>query len=359
MKKRILKVATLLMLVFLLSITASAKLRIALLLNGNLGDMSFFDSAAAGMKTIEKELGATIKIIEAGPDPSNWEPALADLSEMGWDLIIVGTPTMAEFVENIAPLYPKQKYIFFDGSVDYSKGGLDNVYSIQYKQNEGSFLAGALAAMVTSSNLSFANPEKYIGFLGGMDYPIINDFLIGYIQGAKYIDPDIKVSISYVGNFVDAAKGKELSLAQYNQGVDVSFNVAGGAGLGQIEAAYEVKKYVIGVDSDQALLFEKHSPEKTEHILTSMLKRVDNSLVHAVKRYVEGTLEFGKMEALGLKEGAVGLADNKYYRQIVPEEMRKKIEELSDKIVNDEIIVNTAFGMSQEELEQIRSSVRK
>ncbi len=130
MKKRILKVATLLMLVFLLSITASAKLRIALLLNGNLGDMSFFDSAAAGMKTIEKELGATIKIIEAGPDPSNWEPALADLSEMGWDLIIVGTPTMAEFVENIAPLYPKQKYIFFDGSVDYSKGGLDNVYSI-------------------------------------------------------------------------------------------------------------------------------------------------------------------------------------------------------------------------------------
>ena len=146
-------------------------------------------------------------------------------------MIILGTWQMTESLEAIAPWNPNVKYIIFDTEVDYSKGNLDNVYSITYKQNEGSFLAGALAAMITNSDLPKVNSDKAIGFLGGMDIPVINDFLVGYIEGALYIDPEIKVDISYIGSFDDSAKGKEMALAQYNRGVDIGFNVAGQAGF--------------------------------------------------------------------------------------------------------------------------------
>lgn len=358
MNKKVLTILMVVLLVGILTVTASAdKLRVVLLINGTLGDRSFFDSAANGMRIIKEELGARTKIIEMSYDPSKWEPTLADVSDMDWDIIIVGTWQMTEMLEKIAPKHPDKKYIIFDTSVDYSKGNLDNVYSILYKQNEGSFLAGALGAMVTSSDLPLANEDNYIGFLGGMDIPVINDFLVGYIQGAKYIDPEIKVAISYIGDFSDSAKGKEMALAQYNMGVDIGFNVAGQAGLGQIEAAKEANRYAIGVDSDQALLFEESAPDKAALILTSMLKRVDNSLVRAIKLYQEGKLEFGKEEALGIKEGAVGLADNKYYQKLVSDEMKAKLKELRAKIESGEIVVESAIGMSNERLDEIRNSV--
>lgn len=358
MNKRVLTIVMVMLMVGLLTMTASAQLRVALLINGTLGDRSFFDSAANGMEIIKKELGVRTKVIEMSYDPSKWEPTLADVSDMNWDIIIVGTWQMTEYLEKIAAQHPEKKYIIFDTSVDYSKGNLDNVYSILYKQNEGSFLAGALAAMVTTSDLPLANDDKYIGFLGGMDIPVINDFLVGYIQGAKYVEPGIKVAISYIGDFADSAKGKEMALAQYNLGVDVGFNVAGQAGLGQIEAAKDAQRYAIGVDSDQALLFEENAPEKSELILTSMMKRVDNSLVRAIKLYQEGKLEFGKAEALGIKEGAVGLADNKYYQMLVTDEMRDTLSELKEKIESGEIKVESAIGMSNERLDEIRNSVR-
>ncbi|RLD17297.1 MAG: BMP family ABC transporter substrate-binding protein, partial [Caldiserica bacterium] len=196
----------------------------------------------------------------------------------------------------------------------------------------------------TTSDMPLANPEKIIGFLGGMDIPVINDFKVGYIQGAHYIDPDIKVLVSYAGSFSDPAKGKELVLAQYDQGADISFNVAGETGLGLLDAAKERNKYAIGVDSDQYIMFKDSDPEKAAHIVTSMMKNVDNSLFRGIKLHMEGKLEYGKAEALGIKEGGVGVADNENYKKLVPEEFRKKIKELEEKIVNGEIVVDTVFG---------------
>ncbi|GAB6116693.1 MAG: basic rane protein [Thermoanaerobacterium sp.] len=335
-------------------------LKIVLLINGTLGDKSFFDSANHGMELIKQEYGDKVitKVIEMSYDNSKWEPTLQDVSEQDWDIIIVGTWQMAEYLEKIAPQYSEKKYIIFDTSVDYAKGDLSNVYSILYKQNEGSFLAGALAAKIANSNMPLVTGKKLIGFLGGMDIPVINDFLVGYIQGAKYVDKDIKVAISYIGDFSDSAKGKELALAQYQQGVAIGFNVAGQAGLGQLDAAKEMNRYVIGVDSDQAMLFAESDPAKANLIVTSMLKRVDNSLVRAIKLYKEGTLKFGQAEALGLKEDAVGLADNEYYRKLVPEEIRQYIEELKLKIINGEIKVDSALGMDTNKLNEIRNSVK-
>ena len=307
---------------------------------------------------IKNELGAEVKTIELGYDDTKWEPALIDASEGDWDVIIVGTWQMTEKLEKIAPDYPDKKYFIFDTTVDYSKGNLNNVYSIEYKQNEGSFLAGALAAKITTSDMPLANPDKKIGFLGGMDNPVINDFLVGYIQGAKYIDKDMKVAISYIGNFNDSAKGKEMALAQYNAGVDIGFNVAGQAGLGQLDAAKEKKRYAIGVDSDQALLVKDKDPDKANLITTSVLKRVDVSLLRGAKMFKEGNAPFGKSEQLGLKEECIGLANNEYYEKIVPEAMRKEIDELSKKIMDGEIKVDTAMGMDVKKLNEIKDSVK-
>ncbi len=335
-------------------------LKVVLILNGVLGDKSFFDSANNGMKMIADKYGdkVLVKTIEMSYDQTKWEPTLQDVSEEDWDIIICGTWQMVEMLQDIAPEYPEKRYIIFDSGVDYSLGNLDNVYSIGYKQNEASFIAGALAARMTSSGQPLANDEKLIGFLGGMDIPVINDFLVGYIEGAQYIDPDTKVAISYIGSFSDSAKGKEMALAQYNLGVDIGYNVAGQAGLGQLDAAKDVNRYAIGVDSDQAAIFIESDPEKAELITTSVLKRVDNSLLRAIDLHLEGKLKYGTMEVLGFSDDCVGLAENEIYQRVVPAEIRNELADIEKKIVSGDIVVSSAFGMTTEELNSLRNAVK-
>ena len=326
------------------TVFAAPKLKVVLYVNGTLGDKSFFDSAQSGVQRAVKELGITAKTIEGGFDPARWEPDIAQLSEGDWDIIIAGTWQLQEILEKLAPLNPKKKYITYDTTVTYSKGGMDNVYSILYKQNEGSFLVGALAAIVTKSKMPLANPQKVVGFLGGMDIPVINDFKVGYEQGVKYIDKDVNVLVSYVGNFSDSAKGKELMMAQYDQGADIGFNVAGQAGLGLLDAANDKKRYAIGVDSDQYLLLKDSDPEKASYIATSMLKNVGSSLFRAIKGTIDGSIKYGAAEALGIKEGAIAVAENENYTKVVSAAVRSQIKDIEKKIVAGQIKVDTAFG---------------
>jgi len=337
------------------------QLKVALFLPGNLGDMGFFDSAARGVKMAAEELGIQYTIIEAGPDPAAWGPGLEDVAYGPYDVVITGAPPMATHVERVAVLLPDKHFILFDTQVNYERHPeLTNVYSILYKQNEGAFLAGALAALVTTSDMPKANPEPIIGFIGGQDYPVINDFLVGYIQGAQYINPEIKVLIAYAGTFSDPAKGKELALAQYRAGADIVFPAAAMTSLGALEAAKEIDKYAIGVDDDQSLIFTEKlgDTETAEHILSSALKKVDVSLFQALKLHVTGKLPYGQAEAWGIAEGAVGLADNLIYRTHVPESFRKTLTELEQKILAGEIIVRSAFGMSPQELDAMRQAVK-
>ncbi len=336
-------------------------LKIALLLNGTLGDKSFFDSSNRGLEMAKEKFGDKIefKPVEMTTDETKWKPTLYDYCDDGsWDVIIAGTWQMVEPLEEVAPKYPDQKFILFDDTMNYDGGAFPNVYSILFKQNEVSFLAGALAARITTSeDMEKVNPaDKIIGFLGGTENTTIDDFLIGYIEGAKYIEEDIKVVISFVGNFYDTPKGKDLALAQYQQnGVDIGFNVAGLAGLGQIDAAVDVDKYAIGVDSDQAVIMGE---PKANYIPASALKNVDNAILRAVSLELEGKLEYGKNESLGIKEGGVAISDNEYYQKIVPQTIRDEIAELSDKIENGEIKVDTAFGKTPQEIQDIKDSVR-
>ena len=343
-KKWLVLLVALVLVLSSVSVFAAPKLKVVLYVNGTLGDKSFFDSANAGVQRAVKELGITAKTIEGGFDPARWEPDIAQLSEGDWDIIIAGTWQLQEILEKLAPKNPKKKYITYDTTVTYSKGGLGNVYSILYKQNEGSFLVGALAAIVSKSRMPLSNGQKVIGFLGGMDIPVINDFKVGYEQGAKYIDKDMNVLVSYVGNFSDSAKGKELMLAQYDQGADIGFNVAGQAGLGLLDAAKDKKRYAIGVDSDQYLLLKDSDPEKASYIVTSMLKNVGASLFRAIKGTLDGTIKYGEAEALGIKEGGVGVADNENFTKLVSPAVRNQIKDLEKKILSGQIKVDTAFG---------------
>lgn len=323
--------------------TDDAQLKVVLYMNGNLGDKSFFDSASRGMEMAEKDFGIFVKSIEGGYDTARWAPDIEQLCQGDWDIIIAGTWQLQEIIQDIAPQYPEKKFFLYDTAVDYSAGNLDNVYSILYKQNEGSFLAGAIAGLITTSDLEYANKDKKIGFIGGMDIPVINDFKVGFIQGAKFIDPEIECLVYYVGDFNDPAKAKELSLAMFEQGVDIAFNGAAQAGLGLLDAGSEKKAYTIGVDSDQYLLYKESEPQRAAFIVTSMLKNVDASLYRAIEKHIDGSLVYGAVEQLGIENNGVGLADNENYRSIVTPEFIEKIQSITDMIQSGEIVVDTAF----------------
>ncbi len=323
--------------------------KVALLLNGTLGDKSFYDSANEGLTRLRDELGADVfdfKVEQMGgtaADESKWEPTLLDYCDSGeYDVIIMGTWQMADPLAKAADQYPDQKFMFFDEQFDFEgNGNPQNIYNILYKQNEVSYLVGAAAAMMTTDEtIEGIDPStKKIGFLGGMDNAVINDFLKGYEQGAKDIDPEIEVQVSWVGDFVDSTKGKDLALAQYQNGVDVGYNVAGNAGLGQIEAAGDTNLYAFGVDSDQAALL----PDYAKNIPTSALKNVGNSLYRAINLDLEGKLTYGTTEVLGFAEGGVELVKDAHYEEMLPENIRTTLDELEQKIIDGEIVVDTAI----------------
>ncbi|SCB39169.1 BMP family lipoprotein [Rhizobium hainanense] len=321
-----------------------APTKIVFFVNGTLGDKSFFDSGERGIERVKSELSVPTATIEAGYDPTRWENALIDLAEGGeYDTIVTGTFTMVPLVEKIAPQFPDTRFIIFDGAVDYTKCKCENVYSILFRQNEGAYLAGALAARLTQSGVPNIPAGSALGTVGAMQIPVIDDFLIGFDAGAKSVSPDIKVLKQYANSFSDPATGKEIAKAQFGQGASIIFQVAGATGQGVIEAAGETGKYAIGVDSDQAMLFEKSRPDAAKRIVTSVLKQVDNVVVRAVSLMKDGKLPFGKAESLGLKEGAIDLADNKFTQAIVPSTVWAEIEKTKAEIVDGKIIVPTAF----------------
>lgn len=335
----------------------SSDLKVVLLIPGNLGDKSFYDSANRGLEKIKKEMNAKTKVIEMGTDKTKWEPTLDTVSEQDWDIIISGTSDMTEPLKKAAKKYTKKKYINFDTSQD-AKDIPSNLYGMYYKENEVSFLAGAAAALITNSKLPCANSDNKIGFVGGMDNPGINDFLVGYIEGAQYVNKDIKVAVSYVGAFDDPAKGKETALLQYNSKVDVIFQVAGQTGLGVIDAAKDKNAYAIGVDSDQAMIFKSTDVKKSEHIPTSAVKNIDLAILRAVKLSKDNKLNYGKFEVLGLKEQGVGLTKNEYYNKILTDEMKNKMNDIEKKLSSGEIKVGTAFGLSSKEIKDKIEAVR-
>jgi len=324
---------------------------------GQLGDMSFNDSAHRGVLSLRDELGWNVRVTEIGRDQTRWEPTFMDLAESGqYSLIITNGSNAGETITLLSKDFPQQKFLLFDTEIEYGK--YPNVYAISYKQNEGSFLAGVLAALVTSSDMRYANPQQRIGFLGGEEHPIISDFLVGYIEGAQFINPEIEVLVSYIGSWDDTARGMESAIALINQGVDIIYIAAEQAGLGAVRAGREMGAYVIGVDSDMSMLFKGIDEDSANVISTSILKNVDTSILRAGKMFEVGTVPFGDFEALGIKEDGMGIAMNEYYEKNVPEAIRIIVEDSRQKLIRNEIQVTTALGTAPSIIDAIINSAR-
>lgn len=327
-----------------------APLRITYVVNGVLGDKSFFDSGQRGMDQVMDEFDAEVNTVELGIDPANWETGLDDaMSDVdNYDILIAGTFQMIDYLAKRSHLYPDKVFFFYDAPMPYDNPEIcveacANVYSITYNQNEGSFLAGVYAAAMTMQEIEGMNPEAILGAIGGQDIPVINDFIVGYEQGACLVNPDSQVLVQYAGGWNDPAKGKEITLAMYEQGADIVFQIAGGTGVGVFEAAQEQGHFAIGVDSDQASIILDTDPEQAERILTSMLKNVDTSLFRAVELYLNDELTLGVAEGLGIEEGGVGLAINDIYTAATPQEVQDLIAAVQEAVIAGDITVGTVF----------------
>ncbi|NMC46398.1 MAG: BMP family ABC transporter substrate-binding protein [Chloroflexi bacterium] len=317
---------------------AEESIKVIHLVNGTLGDKSFFDSAERGVKQASEDFGFTYKTIEMGSDPAAWQPGLEDAAaNEDYDIMVLGTYQMTEFLEQIAGNYPDKRFMIYDSAVnpDNCTNACENVYSVTYKQNEGSYIAGVFAGMMSQTGI--------VGVIGAQSIPVIDDFIVGYTQGAKSVSSDIEVLVNYAGGWYDAAKGKEQALAMYQQGADYIFQVAGATGDGIFQAALETGNYAIGVDSDQATIIKDTNPELAAVIATSMMKKVDNSLYRALKLHLEGTLPYGTSEALGVAEDGVGLAKNDIYDELTPQDIKDAIIQVEADLAAGSITVDTAF----------------
>ena len=282
---------------------------------GGLGDQSFNDAAWRGLGRAKAELGTEIGVVESSM-MTDYEPNLSNLAESGADLIWAVGFLMTDAVENIAPLYPQIKFGLIDAVVDQP-----NVLSFTFKDNEASYLAGVFAALWSKTGK--------IGFIGGMDVPVIERFEAGFRAGVMDTNPDAQILIGYAGNFNDPGKGKELALTQYNQGADIIYHAAGATGLGLIEAAKDTGKFAIGVDSDQTVL-------DPQHVVASMLKKVDNAVFYGVEAIVNNEFVATHLE-LGLAEGGVGLAYSSGVE--IPASVQTAVQAANDAIVSGEIVV--------------------
>lgn len=298
---------------------------------GGRGDKSFNDGAYLGGERSRTDLGAHVRFIEPG-DGSDREAGLRLLAAEGMDLVIGVGFIFSDDLTQLAQEYPNTKFAGIDYSVGVDKAGNDiqpppNLAALKFREEEASFLVGALAALVSKS--------KKVGFVGGMNFPLIHKFEAGYRAGIKHVCPRCTMISQYAGvtpeAFRNPGRGKELALSQYQQGVDIIYHAAGSTGLGVFEAARQTDKLAIGVDADQY-------QEAPGHILTSMVKGVDVAVHEATRLVKEGTFK-GGIYQLGLKEGGVGYVYDANNRALIPDAVHDRVEQLRQQIIAGKIKV--------------------
>ena len=293
---------------------------------GGRGDNSFNDSAARGIEKAKAELGITAEELEPG-DGADRESALRQLAAKEHGLVFGIGFLFTDDVDAIAKDFPAKTFACVDYTLGAGKTPPANVAALTFKEEEGSFLVGALAALVSKTDK--------VGFVGGMEIPLIKKFEAGFRAGVKAVKPEATVIVKYAGvtgeAFKNPAKGKELAIAIYAQGADVIFHASGATGQGVFGAAQEQKKLAIGVDSDQYHL-------APGHVLTSMVKRVDVAVFETIKAKKAGTFQPG-VRTFDLASGGVDYVYDDRNKALIPDDVRAKVEALRAKIVKGEIQV--------------------
>jgi len=298
---------------------------------GGRGDKSFNDGAYLGGLRAAKTLGARVRYIEPG-EGSDREAGLRLLAAEGMDLVVAVGFIFSDDVNLLAKEYPNVKFADVDYAVATDRVGTPlpmapNLVALKFREEQGSFLVGALAALVGNS--------KKVGFVGGMDIALIHKFEAGYRAGVQHVCPDCDVIVNYAGvtpeAFRNPGRGKEMALAMYSQGVNVIFHASGSTGLGVFEAARTTGKFGIGVDADQF-------SEAPGHVLTSMVKGIDESVFQAAKAVKEGTFR-GGIQQFGLAEKGVGYVYDANNKALIPDAVRARLDALTADIVAGRIVV--------------------
>jgi len=303
---------------------AADKPRIAIVFaTGGLGDKSFNDSAYEGMLRAEKELG--IEFDQAEPQAvAEYESLLMRFAQTRrYDLIISIGFDQADALQVVSGRFPDQKFAIVDTAVD-----APNVASYVYREAERGFVVGAVAGLMTkrAEDPRIVPDKQIIGVIGGMDIPLIRANVAGYIAGAKFVNPEVEVKYSYVGDWADPAKCKEMANAMLDEGVDVIWLAAGRSGLGGIMAAEERNRFAIGADVDQGYL-------APDHILTNGMKLVDNTVFMAIEAVLKDEFTPGT-NMLGLKEGALGYSHN-----LIPADIIEEVDKLAERLASGELTV--------------------
>lgn len=288
---------------------------------GGIGDKSFNDAAYAGLLRARDKLGIRFEYFEPG-EGTDREAALRLLASGSSKLILGVGFLFTDDIETVAREYPEKLFACVDYTWTEGKQVPPNLVGLKFREEEGSFLVGAIAGLVSQSGT--------VGFVGGMDIPLIHKFEAGYHAGVLSVRPDAKVLVTYAGvtgeAFKNPAKGKELALAQIDAGADVIYHASGSTGLGVFEAARARNKLVIGVDSDQ-------SEVAPDNCLTSMVKQVDVAVFDAITRARDGKFTGGILSE-GLKEGGVDYIFNERNARWITPEIRARVEELRKDIVD-------------------------
>jgi basic membrane protein A len=298
---------------------------------GGRGDKSFNDGAYNGAERAQRDLHARIHFIEPG-EGSDREAGLRLLAAEGFDIIIGVGFIFTDDLTQLAREYPQRRFAGVDYALQVDDQGNvvpppANLAALKFREEEGSFLVGALAAQLSKT--------RKLGFVGGMDIPLIHKFEAGYKAGVKHVCPRCQIFVHYAGvtpdAFANPGKGKELALSQYASGADIIFHASGSTGLGVFEAARLRDKLAIGVDADQY-------HEAPGHILTSMVKGVDAAVFDAIKR-VQNNSFAGGIYSFGLAEGGVGYVYDENNRQLIPDAVRARTEQLKQEIIAGRIKV--------------------
>ena len=295
---------------------------------GGLGDESYNDIGHLGFVSALETTGLSGRAIESTDVVAQGEEILRRAADSGFGLVVDLEYFHGEVMEAVALDYPDVGFVVFN----QERHG-DNIASVVFDQHVGSYLAGALAAMITTdTSIPLINEDPVIGVIGGTRSVGIDQFLIGYVQGARDINPEVEVLIAYSNSFGDPTIGRQIALSQFEQGADIVYQVAGGTGIGVIQAAEEAGRYAIGVDSDQDGL----SPG---HVLTSMIKRVDIAVEEVITRYAAGDFPGGETVILGLADRGVTLSDMTHTRHLIPETHLARLAEIEEEIIAGDRLV--------------------
>lgn len=324
--------------------------RVMLALNA-LGDLSFNDLLYEGLLAIQDTYGLEVEYAEVGTDISTYEGYFFDFVDAGYDYVFLRSGFM-ELCETYAADYPDMRFIVYD-TTPLDTCSADNVYLYSIATYQAAFLVGMAAAGTSETGI--------IGFVGGQENPLINDFLCGYIQGALYADQDIKVCSAFMGDYNDAGKAMEMATAQIgNNNADVIFAACGGASLGVFQTCKDKGVLAIGCDSDQYSIYTASGEtDLAAVIMTSCLKAINTSLEAIMEDIADGEDIFADEQAaaLDLSDKVTGVADNENYQKYVSEELRNQIAEAEQDIISGKITVKSAYYMTQDEIDELVNSV--